>query len=384
MKIPKYTKSKSINILLIWLILAALSLGEFVKLQNGVALYDVLIVIYLFVNLWQIKNVLKGKIRRAGWLFTGVLLASFVLNAFGKSLNELVVPTAYLLRWTTYYLLFCLVMVNGQKEEVVKALRVYGLTVLTIGLVQRLVFPDMRMLFGLGWDDHYYRLIGTWFDPNLTGLVLVLAFLGELFWTPKKKTPDLFLILLYLVAIFLTYSRASYLALVGGLLFLYPGRRGIKVGVVTFLTIVGLVFLLPRPSGEGGNLLRHVSIDARLRSYGRGLEIYRTSPWYGAGYNFYKSAQENMGYLPINPAAPVNSASGNDCSLIFILATSGVVGVLAFLFFWGSLFAAGDRLVKAAMVAATLHSFFNNSIFFSAVLIWLWLVIGVSLVNGKE
>src|SRR3989344_442832 len=44
-----------------------------------------------------------------------------------------------------------------------------------VGLFQYWLIPDMRFLAILGWDDHYFRLVSTQFDPNFTGLLLVLG-----------------------------------------------------------------------------------------------------------------------------------------------------------------------------------------------------------------
>ncbi|SRR5260221_1906352 len=52
----------------------------------------------------------------------------------------------------------------------------FGTYILYFGILQYLFVPDTRMLFFLGWDDHYYRLISTLFDPGFTGIILVMYF----------------------------------------------------------------------------------------------------------------------------------------------------------------------------------------------------------------
>lgn len=378
------------NVLLIIFSLVALTLGQFEGIGHGIYLHDLILGLFIFVNVRNIRLALTDKTKKYGWYFVGIATLSLLLNLDGKPFDSTLLAVGYLARWVLYYLVFCLLPVTLKKNDInwlKKGLLVYAGVVLNIGLSQWLIFPDMRILSSLGWDDHYYRLIGSWLDPNFTGLILVLAtvnFMSEINWVKglgglgKLGGLGLGLTGLFIAGVLLTYSRSSYIALLAGAIFLYRWKVGLLVGFGVGLVILVYAFIIPKPTGEGGNLLRKVSVEARIRSYSRGLQIFKTSPIYGVGFNYYKYTQEKFGYLPAPTKLDINSASGNDNSFIFILATTGIIGLSLFALFWLDLFIHGNHLIKASLAAITIHSFFNNSIFFPAVILWLWMIIGVS------
>lgn len=90
-----------------------------------------------------------------------------------------------------------------------------------LSFVLYLVFPDMRSLAFFGWDDHYYRLIGTLFDPNYTGLVLSVGLLSPFGWLSFKRQASssidqwmlTILSLFFAICLGLTFSRSSWLSL---------------------------------------------------------------------------------------------------------------------------------------------------------------------------
>ena len=50
------------------------------------------------------------------------------------------------------------------------------------------VYPDLRNLWYLGWDPHYYRVFATLLDPNYVGILLVLTiFVWIYIWVNNKK-----------------------------------------------------------------------------------------------------------------------------------------------------------------------------------------------------
>ncbi|PIY79331.1 MAG: hypothetical protein COY81_02855, partial [Candidatus Pacebacteria bacterium CG_4_10_14_0_8_um_filter_43_12] len=80
-------------------------------------------------------------------------------------------------------------------------------------LVQYLLLPDTRYLYLFGWDDHYYRLIGPLLDPNLSGILFVLTSWLIVAW--RKLLPKAIvvsLLMMTILAIVLSYSRATYLS----------------------------------------------------------------------------------------------------------------------------------------------------------------------------
>ena len=126
---------------------------------------------------------------------------------------------------------------------------------------------------------------------------------------------------MHLGALLLTYSRSSYLALFAAIVAIAIFKKQFKLILVIVVFLLSL-FLLPRPGGEGVKLERLVSAKQRLSNYQLGLEFWRQNPVFGLGFNTLK-------YYRDNPAS--HSASGLDSSLIFVLATTGMVGMLAYL-----------------------------------------------------
>jgi hypothetical protein len=84
----------------------------------------------------------------------------------------------------------------------------------------------------------------------------------------------------------------------------------------------------------------------------------------------------------LHPAAPLSkAAAGLDSSLLFIAATTGVVGLAAFIFLFVSMIRLAQgrfRTIYLASVAAVaVHSLFVNSLFYPWVMVWLWVLTGL-------
>ncbi len=95
-----------------------------------------------------------------------------------------------------------------------KGLYAVGVGLGLIGLIQFFMYPDLRNLMYLGWDPHYYRLFSTLLDPNYMGLLLVFTLLmGFGIFTKKHSVWIIAGQLVTFVALLLTYSRSSFLAL---------------------------------------------------------------------------------------------------------------------------------------------------------------------------
>lgn len=248
------------------------------------------------------------------------------------------------------------------------------------GWLQYLLLPDLRFLKLFGWDDHLFRLVGSFLDPTYTGIILVIGFFISL----GKKS--YWLALSFLVTVAFTYSRASYLALGGGLLVYALWQRRYLLPILA-LVIFGLtVLLLPRPSSEGVQLERTQSIYGRFRSYGEGLVILKSNPLFGVGFNNYCYARQI--YLGTNDLTS-HACSGSDSSLLDILVTTGVIGITIFI---GLVFAVLKLIKKdtyevifvTCSAAVFVHSFFSNSLFYSWVLSLMAILLGLSTQSSEE
>jgi len=135
------------------------------------------------------------------------------------------------------------------------------------------------------------------------------------------------------------------------------------------LALAVVLPLLPRPGGEGVNLLRLFSIEQRFDNYGEGFALWRRSPLLGVGFNTLRSVRNDF---------VSHSASGLDNSLLFVAATTGIIGLLFYLNLLRRLWQSGGEIVKLSLIAVIVHSFFQNSLFYPLVMIWLWLLVTIN------
>ncbi len=331
--------------LLTWLLFVSLAWGELQRLP-GLPLYfhDFVLAALLLVN-WRRLKLFKSVL----WFgLAGAL--SLVLAGFRLSLDQVLTGSLYLLRFLAYSLL-----INLKIDK--KYLLFFSSAIAVFGLAQYLLVPDTRFLASLNWDDHYYRLLSTLFDPNFTGIILVLG----LILIYLKRPLSWPLLSLHFLALLLTYSRSSYLAFLAAALYLAVVRRRLKI-VLIGLGALSLIVLLPRPGGEGVKLERWVSAWQRLDNYRLGVGLWRQAPLFGLGFNTLK-------YYRDNPLS--HSAGGLDSSLLFVLATTGVVGLLAYLNLLRALWQK-NPLPRASLAALLAHSLFVNSLFYPFAMIWLF------------
>jgi len=141
--------------------------------------------------------------------------------------------------------------------------------------------------------------------------------------------------------------------------------------------------LLPRPKGEGVNLLRTNSIVQKNDNLGLSYKIVSKYPVFGVGFNNICQARSL-----IEKDLPVNSCSGLDNSMLFIVATTGAVGAMIFVSFGINLWVKTKKnnsglLFKVSLVAVIVHSQFTNTLFYNFILLWLGILIGISR-NFKE
>ncbi len=146
------------------------------------------------------------------------------------------------------------------------------------------------------------------------------------------------------------------------------------------------IFLLPRPGGEGVRLERESTIQFRLINYGQSLVIARDNPLFGVCFNAYRYAQGRHGFLVGEELRSSHAGAGGDSSLLFVLATTGMIGLTVYLWLWGKALWLGraNLLVLATLLSALIHSLFINSLFYPWIMAWLWLVLGLVKENKKS
>lgn len=279
----------------------------------------------------------------------------------------------YLVRIVSYFYLFSVLSHflgkrPGFKGTVFNGLILSTAFVAVFGWLQYLIYPDLRSLLYLNWDEHLLRMVGGFLDPTFTGIFLVFGIiLSSLNYLKNKKRSLLFLILFLLISLAFTYSRSSYLALGVSLAAIWSLTKKSKEIILLGGIFLSLVFLLPGGEGEGVKLGRTASILAKGENYRQSISLAAISPIFGIGYNNVCLAKQV--YLS-DVGTESHACSGLDSSFLFLLVTTGVLGVFSFI----NLITAiaknvrrdiyGNALV-ASFFAILIHSLFANSFFYS-------------------
>lgn len=374
-----------------------LNLGNDISLKpldviSGILCVNVLIFYY--------KNKsLQSQLRWYYFLFPLVSLASLVINSYWLQSNELLTASLYWFRWISSMSVFFAFIQFDEKfrNKIITFLLADGIGFLIIGYLQFFYYRNLINLFYLGWDRHDYRLFSSFLDPNFTGtyFVLFLIFIvGLAFRSGKKMKRNRkivygLLIGLTLIALFLTYSRSALLMLLisGILFFSLLGRRKFilyLIGVISLFVIV----ISPYFYIENINLFRVNSSVARLDDIQNGIKILVDHPLFGVGFNAYRYAQIHYHFVPKTMSVPSHAASGVDASLIFVLATTGIIGFLTYLNLWFHLYKKALRNINTfsiifivSMTGLFINSFFNNVLFYPEIMFWMWIITGLMVMS---
>lgn len=325
-------------------------------------------------------------------LFLLLAVLSLVINAHRYTTEEFIVSALYLVRFIAYSSL--LISLIGYTFTFLTSYRKFlalsGFVVVIGGFLQYLLYPNLRNLYYLGWDEHLYRLFATFLDPNFLGAFLVIVLLLHMYLcitSSNKRYVWAAAGFLTFIAILLTYSRSAYVMLVVSLLvfLFFLGLKRIAA-IALILVCVG-VFVLPKNvGGEGVNLLRTQSIVARYQTYEVAIKTIRSNPFFGVGFNAYRYVQDRSSDEGIDHAG-----AGVANSYLFVTATTGLIGLMAYLYFLYSLlrFGLAQKKQEKALIVGILggifvHALFENSLFYILIAAYMFLVIGSFLVKNSK
>ena len=327
--------------------------------------------------------------------FTLWALFSLVINNISHSYEGFYSQFFYLVRWVSYFLASVLV-VNLIRlklfslDLIVKSVIVSGLVLTFLGFIQLILLPDFTVLpEAFGWDPHKNRLASTFFDPNFTGAYIVVAIsicLG-LFYENKvtvfrKRT--LLLIMGFLtLGLFFTFSRSAW-GMMGVVILVFGIFKYRLMLLLSLVVAFATFFAVPRVQTRlTGITDPSDSAHFRVISWKTALNIFETSPVFGVGFNSYRVSQKELGLFQPGDIGG-NSGAGADSSFLFVLATTGLIGV--FLFYGAYSMAIVSALRKlpkggiycfVILSALFLESTFINSVFYPQ-LMFVWLTFALS------
>lgn len=383
----------------------AFILGQAARLQIGnvgVTFIDSTVILLSLIWIIKINPFRKRslKLSRAEKLSGGFFAAGIIgLLLFSTNLSpiEVGVSVLYLIRLLCYISLFYLVKTANKldRANVIKTMIGVGASIVAIGFVQYFFYQSLANLRYLGWDEHLYRLFSTFLDPNFAGafFAIFILFLLEILLTPTEKNKRVFLAILLMitfVAELLTYSRTGFIMLLVGIGVFLLSFASKKVTAATLLLCLVLFFVAANAKIEGLNPFRIASSQARIDSMKDAVSIIQKYPVFGVGFNAYRYAQIQMGYREEMPLVQSHSDAGTDNSYLFVLATTGVVGGIAFVAALITILKSVwmysvqkvflGRALFASLIAVCVGSLFLNILFFPMILGWL-LVTGALIRN---
>src|ERR1700722_12473805 len=190
-----FDKMRILKILII-LLLIVFPFGEIFRFDAGnnvsIKPLDVLSILLLFCTVFlYIRNKTFRKSLTWYYFFFPIAgLVSLLINSCWLNSHNLFTSFLYCLRWVSYLSVFFAILQFDQsfKKKITKFLIADGLIILSIGYIQFFLYPHLRNLYYLGWDEHLYRMFSSFLDPNFVGtfFVLYLVFVAGLLFHNKK------------------------------------------------------------------------------------------------------------------------------------------------------------------------------------------------------
>lgn len=369
---------------ILFLYLALLPLGQLLKFKVNFLAYTVPINIsdlIVFISLFWLVIIYK-KIPEKYKIILNILyvtLFSYIFSLSLFELKEVVIGGLHLVRLISYfsfsiYVFFLIKLKVISKSLITKSLVLVYFLAATAGWLQYLFFPDLRQLIVYGWDDHLYRLTGTFLDPGFSSLLFVFGFIiAYIYFIKNRRIIYLALSAFFLVTVGFTYSRAGYLTLLSSILMItimIKTKKSIVLALMTVSFFILVIAYLPRPGGVGVELKRTHSILNRVENYYQTLVIYKKSPVFGVGFNNICSAKQN--FLG-DTNSQSHSCGGSDSSILLILASTGIVGLLVFSYSTFVLVKSvkldiNGLVFLVSLVSLLIHSLFVNSVFYPFVM----------------
>ena len=364
-----------------------------------------LLLVTIFSIIWMSISGLKIKsplIFRWIIAFWVIGLISLLFSMTVLPLPEVFKGSLYLMRFILYSLTFLIAYNLGKAkvltaEGVIDVLILVGTILAALGFLQLIFYPNFDYPFfaltDFGYDPHHGRLAGVFLDPNFTGAHLSLT-AGLVIYRligAKHKQKWLLLLIFLTLAIILTYSRSAWLMLASFIFILvaflwknFSRAQKFILPAAVVVTFLGVALLNPRFTQRLiGGLTVDQTARERLLSWQSGLAITDVNPFLGIGFNNLSFVKENLNLYRSSAFGNEHSSAGLDSSLLVVLTTTGIIGLIIYLIFWIQIFNGllkvknriGVTLV-ALIIALFLNSQFINSLFFPPIMLWYFLVLG--------
>lgn len=383
-----------------------LSLNQFTSVyksgESNIYLFDIGMIFFslygLFYFLLFKKSFKLPKFSYLFLLFTISAFTSLLISSPRFSIEELTISSFYLFRFFIY-LLGSIVLFNMidkkliTKDRVVNTFVLSGVFISIIGFIQLLVLPDFNALDPtLGWDPHKNRLASSFFDPNFVGayLVVCITLLFDRFWSKNDqkriKSMDFLYLFIIVVALFLTFSRSAW-GMFAVVIVIYGLFKSKILLITAFLVAFLAYFAIPRiQTRVSGITDPSDSASLRMVSWRNTIKIIRDNFMLGVGFNTFRYVQKEYGFLTPE-TIDIHSGSGSDSSLLFVWATTGLLGFIIYLL--SMLFPVyesikknlnGKLVILSIVCGLLLESLFINSLFYPQIMFLLFSLLSIFLI----
>lgn len=299
----------------------------------------------------------------------------------------------------------------NSKISIMRIINIYVAATIITNIYGVVEFIINRMIL----NDIFFRMSSVFKDPNIYArfnLIAIFFLLSILFFnknlSKNLKLYNLFALLLSGLSLFMSLSRSGYLTLLLGLVifsFLFKGKKYkiIAIAVVLLFTIFGILLLATQRDFIGGTAIIETSGINRIQLILGGIEIIKDNWLFGIGYtnfgNFYVAnyvskvlKMNEFNYYMMGYATSIHNW------LIEVWVEQGIIGLTAFIIFFGSvlryLFSnfkkAIDPILRVCLasfflmiVVFLIHGFFYHTFIFH---FFFWLMFGftVSLISVIE
>ena len=128
------------------------------------------------------------------------------------------------------------------------------------------------------------------------------------------------------------------------------------------------------------------SLNQRIENTKQTLFVYQKNPIFGVGFNNFRYARERYVQKDWMPY-PSHAGAGSDNSFALILATTGIPGLIAYLFLLYKMLRLGMSNLKKtpfawilvlSLAGLIVNSFLLNSLLYSFIMIWMWILAGLT------
>jgi O-antigen ligase len=197
------------------------------------------------------------------------------------------------------------------------------------------------------YDNH--RTIGTLVNTNayVTTLILVgflVLHYGQQSRSNQIRLISVFVLLLTLYGIFISFSRAGWLAgilALMGLVSIYPKLMlKLGLGVVPILLLAAGVFL-PNQLAWAGQRLNsgesERSAFSRMPVYAAAIRMFQSKPFFGWGYGNFDRYDRQFQPLTVANISGDNKDHASHNFFLSMIAEQGLIGILLYLtpvFYW--------------------------------------------------